>query len=123
MEIGVANNLTNFGPSQPNRRTSADSEPEAPNAFGIGSANRPEVELSPQARILQQNEETNRERQQALDENLRGDQNEQDDQEQEQQAISGNDFVRVSSSVGSAQRNNLTTERATEVYRSIQGLL
>lgn len=93
------------------------------NAFGIGQANQPEVELSPQARILQQNEAN----QQALSERLaearEEAQSDNDEQQQEQPEADNSGFVRVASSEGSAQKNNIPAERAAEVYRSIQSLL
>lgn len=114
----VAANITNFQDASSrvtktiNSAVQGETAEGSLNAFGIGSANKPEVELSPQARILQQNEAQQRERQESQNE-------EQDDSN----ALSGNEFVRVSSSVGSAQKNNLSTEKATEVYQSIQKLL
>ncbi len=117
MEIGAANNITNFASSLArSNTTNADAEGEV-NAFGIGSANQPDVELSPQARILQQNEANQSERASALG------QDGPTEQQEEPSQTSGRDFVRVSSSVGSASRNNLSSERATEVYQSIQDLL
>ena len=92
------------------------------NAFGIGRANRPEVELSPQARILQQNEAN----QQALSDRLAKAREAQANDSQQQEQDSDNDnsgFVRVASSEGSAQKNNIPAEKAAEVYRSIQSLL
>ena len=117
MEIRATNGLDNLSIAQ-SRNNNSSSE-SRPNAFGIGSANQPEVELSPQARILQQNEQTQNERREALNR----DRNERDDEGEQSNQTSGNDFVRVSSSVGSAQKNNLSTDKATEVYRSIQALL
>ncbi|GAB5379862.1 MAG: hypothetical protein Alis3KO_14040 [Aliiglaciecola sp.] len=114
MEIGVLNNINNINIGG---SSATDSPPRPLNAFGIGTANRPEVEISAQARILQQNEQTQQQRSEAL--NQTGDQ----PSEETQAAISGTEFIRVSSSVGSAARNNLSTEQATEVYRSIQDLL
>lgn len=117
MEIRATNSLSNLKvtPSASNDNTSES----RPNAFGIGSANQPEVQLSPQARILQQNEETQNQRRETF-ERQRADQRED---EGDQPPTSNNEFVRVSSSVGSSQSNNLTTEKATELYRSIQDLL
>lgn len=116
MEIGAATNITNFASSLA-KSDNANVEQEL-NAFGIGRANQPEVELSPQARILQQNEQTQNARSQASGQNAPADQ-EQEDSSQ----TSGTDFVRVSSSVGSTARNNLSSDRAAEVYQSIQDLL
>ncbi len=117
MEIGAATNITNFASAL--ARSDSSDVAQEPNAFGIGSANQPEVELSPQARILQQNEQTQNERAEALGQG----QQQSTEQDGEQPEISGTDFVRISSSVGSAARNNLSTERAAEVYQSIQDLL
>jgi hypothetical protein len=86
------------------------------NAFGIGEANKPRVELSPQARILQQTEQTQLERQQTRPA--------KEDEESQETTDLNNNFVRVSSSLGeSAQANNLNSEKATELYRSIEKLL
>lgn len=116
MELAAANSVLTLPTVRP---TGQDKSVEAPNAFGIGNTNKPEVELSPQARILQQNEQDQTARQQGL-----GKATEQrDDTSNSDTAISGNEFVRVSSSVGTAAKNNLTTDKATEVYRSIQELL
>lgn len=114
MEIGATNNLINLNIGE---SASTGNAVRSQNAFGIGAANRAEVEISPQARILQQNEQTQQQRNQALNQST-----EQQD-EQSAPSISGTEFIRVSSSIGSAARNNLSTEQATEVYRSIQDLL
>lgn len=113
MEIGATNNLNSVSFVQKETANSATNT--TPNAFGIGSANQKEVTLSPQAQILQQNEQTQSERSSTLGQtNVQG---------SNRQATSGNDFVRVSSSAGSAAKNNLTAEQAAEVYQSIQDLL
>ncbi len=116
MEISAAKNFTS--PTLLVAKEQVDTAPTKVNAFGIGEANKPEVQLSPQAQILQQNEQTQAQRRQSLESN----QSTVEDSNKAEQ-ISGNEFVRVSSSVGSASSNNLTTEKATEVYRSIQDLL
>lgn len=113
MEIGNFATKPNLNLAQP--RTSSSAE-QPVNAFGIGPANRPEVELSPQARILQQNEQVQNERRSMLNQTRAA------DQEQPEQQIN-RDYVRVSSSVGSAASNNLSNEKATEIYQSIQELL
>lgn len=114
MEIGVNNTFNNQLLAT---NTSTNDTPRPVNAFGIGQANQADVELSPQARILQQNEQTQAERREAAG------QGQNDNDESAENEISGNEFVRVSSSVGSAAKNNLTSEKATEVYQSIQALL
>ena len=119
MEIRSTNSLANL--SITSSGSSENTSESQPNAFGIGSANQPEVQLSPQARILQQNEQTENERREAFDQQRQQDSN--NDEENQQEAGSNSEFVRVSSSVGSAQSNNLSTEKATEIYRSIQDLL
>ncbi|MBN7821485.1 hypothetical protein [Bowmanella yangjiangensis] len=87
---------------------------EASVAFGIGA--KPQVELSAQAKILQQTEQ-NLQTQQASRQ-VR----EPEQKDPEQQA--SNEYVRVSSSVGpAAQSNNLSTDKATELYRSIEKML
>lgn len=119
MEIGGTNRLSNLSFSQPADTSGQGEQP--PNAFGIGSANQPEVQLSPQARILQQTEQNQSELREGL-ENARNQEN-GDSEENTQNELSGSEFVRVSSSVGTTARNNLSTERAAEVYQSIQDLL
>ncbi|GAB2685768.1 hypothetical protein [Aliiglaciecola aliphaticivorans] len=116
MEITLSNSLNNLSNAVSN--TLNNIEPSL-NAFGIGNANKPEVELSAQARILQQNEQTQRERIQSEQRPNTDTENQTDSVE----ALAGNEFIRVSSSLGSTAKNNLTTEKATEVYRSIQDLL
>lgn len=126
--FGIGNSTR--GPSVNSSRASAlnagiqqDNLAQQPvNAFGIGRANQPEVELSPQARILQQNEAN----QQQLSERLaeaREEAESQNNEQQEEPEQDNSGFVRVASSEGSAQRNNIPAERAAEVYRSIQSLL
>lgn len=83
-------------------------------AFGIGQDKA--VELSAQGKILQQAEQAQNQRTQNIQANPK-------DAEPKANAEQMNDFVRVSSSAGSAQRNNLSSEQATEVYRSIEKLL
>ena len=111
MEIDVVNRLNNLTFNQP---PSAEKTTRPLNAFGIGRANQTEVELSPQARILQQNEQ---------DQQQRANQLEQTSEPDSAPSSSGTEFVRVSSSVGTAARNNLSTDKATEIYQSIQDLL
>lgn len=82
--------------------------PAEQNAFGISTANQAEPELSAQARILQQNEQIQNQRRASLQEN---DSNRDDA------------FVRVSSSEGSAQRNNLPADKAADIYRAIERLI
>ncbi|WP_088330097.1 hypothetical protein [Lacimicrobium sp. SS2-24] len=115
MEINAINAKLNidFGKSEPVGSPPTDK----PNAFGIGEANKPQVELSPQAKILQQTEQRQQERQQSLAARPSEDND-------ETSAELNNDFVRVSSSLGeSAQANNLNSEKAAELYRSIEKML
>lgn len=85
------------------------------NAFGIGQANQPEVELSAQAKILQQSEQ-----QSASRTNNTATSNAQNDAA----PVSSSDFIRVSSSIGKAtQSNGLTEKEALELYRSIEKLV
>lgn len=115
LEIGALSGVDNLINRQ---RSNAGGEGRPVNAFGIGQANQSNVELSPQARILQQNEKDQLARTQSLGQ----DKGTESDTSSEQE-VAGTAFVRVSSSVGTAARNNLTTEKATEVYQSIQDLL
>lgn len=88
------------------------------NAFGIGQANQPEVELSPQARILQQNEADQAQR----IEQRESREAQTEEQETQQQEQSGG-FVRLSTSEGNISRSNIEAQRAAEVYRTIQNLV
>lgn len=92
-----------------------------PNAFGIGSENQPEVELSPQARILQQTDQNQRDLRERFDKQRENARQSDSDPVQEQGQDDG--FVRVSSSEGSTQKNNLPAERAAQVYQAISRLL
>ncbi|UAA38316.1 hypothetical protein KIH87_16760 [Paraneptunicella aestuarii] len=104
------------------KNTSVTAEAESrPNAYGIGSANRPEVELSPQARILQKADENQRTLREQFDEQRDKAKERTEKQQEQQQGSDG--FVRVSSSEGSAQKNNLSAEKAAEVYQAISRLL
>ncbi len=118
--IGNANRLPDSNASQSGALSAgfAQPRPEPPvNAFGIGQANQPEVELSPQARILQQNEANQAERREQFEQQQ--ERAEQQNQEQEQDQ----GFVRLSTSEGNISRNNLEAEKAAEVYRTIQSLV
>ncbi|WP_416306485.1 hypothetical protein [Neptunicella sp. SCSIO 80796] len=109
MEISATSNIINSTISRPNNGSE-----QKTNAYGIGSANQHAVELSPQARILQQNEQQQKLQQNSSDE----------DPKQKDQPGIGRDFVRVSSSIGKGtQSNALTAEQALDVYRSIEQLL
>jgi hypothetical protein len=77
------------------------------NNFGIGQNSN--VELSAQAKILQQTERNQGARQSAAT--------------NDSAPTSNNEFVRVSSSVGTDQKNNLSNEQALKIYRSIEKLL
>ena len=112
------------------RNTSGTAEAETrPNAYGIGSANRPEVELSPQARILQKTDENQRSLREQFEENQAQardkakDKAKERSERQQEEIQSSSGYVRVSSSEGSAQKNNLSSEKAAEVYRAISKLL
>jgi hypothetical protein len=85
----------------------------ASNTFGIGQNSN--VELSAQAKILQQTERNQAARQNALT----NDSAALDTTE----PANNKEFVRVSSSVGTDQRNNLSNEQALKIYRSIEKLL
>jgi len=96
---------------------SSTSKTTALNAYGIGEANQPKVELSPQARILNQNAQD----QQALQQNASAKKAPSEGKDDRQV---NNEFVRVTSSVGEAkQSNNLSTDKATKLYRSIEKML
>ena len=110
MEISATNSLIN---STIVPKTTG--ETAAPNAYGIGQANQPKVELSPQGKILQQTEQALKAAQPVNDNKAA--------QPEEKEPIA-QDFVRVSSSIGKgAQSNALTSEQALDVYRSIEQYL
>ncbi|ALS99840.1 hypothetical protein [Lacimicrobium alkaliphilum] len=116
MEINATGAKLNIDFKGPVEKADKGQNSERLNAFGIGEANKPRVELSPQARILQQAEQTQLERQQSRPA--------KDEKAQQETTELNNNFVRVSSSLGeSAQANNLNSEKATELYRSIEKLL
>lgn len=83
-------------------------------AFGIGQDKN--VELSAQGKILQQTEQAQNQRANSLAAASKTPDEQAGDERR-------SDYVRVSSSVGTAQKNNLSSEQATEVYRSIEKLL
>ena len=114
MDVSATKNQLNTSFELP-LKSGAGGQDKAPNAFGIGQANKAEVELSAQGKILQQTEQAQQRRQQSLPQPKQND--------EADQADASNNYVRVSSTVGSAQRNNLSGEEATEVYRSIEKLL
>lgn len=110
MEISPFTNPLNTVLQKDNNRSTTQ-RPDV--AFGIGQ--KKEVALSPQGQILQKIEQQQATRQAELT-------------NQSNTAPSTpaqpSDYVRVSSSIGNAaQKNNLTAEQATEVYRSIEKLL
>lgn len=115
MEITATVGAINNGISR-NTDSSAESG-SRPNAFGIGSANRTDVELSPQALVLQQVDENQRSLREQFEQQREDAQ--QRDEEQQEPVEGNNGYVRVSSSEGSTQKNNLSAEKAAEVYQAI----
>lgn len=125
MEVTATISSINSGITR-DTSNSSDQEETRLNAFGIGEANKTEVELSPQARILQQTDANQRDLSERLEEQRqaareRAEQEQQDDQAQESNSTNG--FVSVASSEGRAQRNNLSSEKAAEVYQAISKLV
>lgn len=115
MEISATSAKLNIDFRGPVEKAGNGQKSEKLNAFGIGEANKPQVEVSAQAKILQQAEQSQLERQQS---------NPARQNKEQQSSEPSNNFVRVSSSLGeSAQANNLNSEKATELYRSIEKLL
>lgn len=111
MEISATNSIINSAITP-----SAKGDEAKVNAFGIGQANQPTVELSPQGKILQQTEQALKTAQAASESKTA--------QPEEKKEPLAQDFVRVSSSIGKgAQSNALTSEQALDVYRSIEQLL
>lgn len=121
MEVSTTTNILNAGFSRNVSASSREAEAGArPNAFGIGRENQPEVQLSPQARILQQNEENATQLREGL-QDQRERANDQQEQEEQEQQTSG--FVRLSTSEGDVSRSRIEAEKAAEVYRTVQGLV
>lgn len=127
MEITATVESINAGISQTNRE-STESDPRQ-NAFGIGSENKPEIELSAQARILQQVDQNQRELQERFDEQ-RAAAREQEREAQQQEARnnlltgqqSDNNANSFPSTVSDSQqdnRNSPSAERATDLYQTI----
>lgn len=114
MEVSATNNQINSALQLASEK-SGEATAKPLNAFGIGQANKPEIELSPQGKILQQAELAQSVRQKSVDQPKQ--------QESAEQQDSNNNYIRVSSSIGNAQRNNLSGDQATELYRSIEKLL
>ncbi|XOV79710.1 MAG: hypothetical protein ACFHVJ_01845 [Aestuariibacter sp.] len=121
MEVSTTTSILNAGFSRNvNSLNRGSEESTTPNAFGIGRENQPEVQLSPQARILQQNEENASQLRDGLQEQREQASESREDEEQEQQT-SG--FVRLSTSEGDVSRSRIEAEKAAEVYRTVQGLV
>lgn len=120
LEISTTTNILNAGFSRDATASTlnSDNDTKPLNAFGIGQANQPEPNLSPQARILQQNDENQRALREGLEEARENAQ-----QESTEPETDNSGFVRVASSEGSVQRNNLPAEKAAEIYRSVQSLV
>lgn len=118
MEVSATVTQLNAGFTRSNE--SAEETEEGLNAFGIGAANRPEIELSPQARILQQTEQNYLARQEAIDQAREERRQEQENDANENGAES---FLPDTDTKGGLQRQNTYAERATELYRSIENLL
>ena len=117
MNAGISRNVTDTSEQQETRPNAF-----GPNAFGIGEANRTEIELSPQARILQQTDANQRELRERL-EQQRQDTRDSAEQAREDEAsreTNGNkDLGGNITSEGSTQRNSLSSERAVGVYQAI----
>lgn len=108
--------LSSIGNTQQLAVASAPLKPaQSASNIAFGLAQDRTVELSAQGKILQQTEQAQAQRTATSGLNAEA-QNELD-------TAKFSDFVRVSSSVGTAQKNNLSSEQATEVYRSIEKLL
>ena len=94
------------------------------NAFGIGSANRPDVELSPQARILQQNESNQQELAQNLQEARENARDAQEEASDLQSPAAGVSTVTLETeaSVPEVETStpSLQSQRATSLYQSVQ---
>lgn len=128
MEITATISSMNAGISRNVTGTSEQEETRL-NAFGIGEANRAEVELSPQARILQQTDANQRELRERLEEQRQAardtaDQAREDEATQQSNGIKG--FAGIGTSENSetnVQRNNLRSEKAAGVYQAVAKLV
>lgn len=90
------------------------------NAFGIGAANRPEVELSPQARILNEIDRVNSARQEVLDEQLSEQSDTTTEEDEDSATIATTEvFIPVSAEEPQSRTPNLA-QRALDLYLSVQ---
>jgi|GEM_PF-2769288 len=136
MEITATVSSINTGITT-NATDPSEQEETRPNAFGIGEANRTEVELSPQARILQQTDANQRELSERLEQQRqaardRAEQAREDDNAQTSiieaaaNATSNENSTQrsnLSQRANLSQRTNTNAERATEVYQTISKLV
>ena len=128
--FGIGNSLrvTSFNTSQSsslNASIQQDNDNNVPvNAFGIGRANQPDVQLSPQARILQQNDANQR----ALAEGLQEARDAVRDTQEETVTVQS---PAPDASVATLETEapapepqtsttNLQAQRATSLYQSVQ---
>ncbi|MCY7294665.1 hypothetical protein [Alteromonas sp. a30] len=129
MKVTATVESINTGISQTNRE-STEPEPR-PNAFGIGSENKPEIELSAQARILQQVDQNQRELRERFDEQreaVREREREAAEREERNSLLNGrqttdaqNDFLQDPRDDQQDVRSNAVSERAAGLYQTISG--
>lgn len=131
MEITATISSINTGISR-NVTGTSEQEETRPNAFGIGEANRAEVELSPQARILQQTDVNQRELRERLEAQRQAAQDKADqarEDEAKQQPNGTRGFADIvtretsDTSTTNVRRNNLRSETVAGVYQAIAKLV
>jgi len=110
--VEISNSARAINSSLASSSEGGNSRPTTSPNYGIGQPRQTEVELSPQARILQQTEQNQRNAQQAVRE------------AQSEVAAPSNEFIRITSSIGrTSQSNRLSSEEALDMYRSIEKLV
>lgn len=136
--IGNALRITSINSPRNNALNSGIENENLPNppvnAFGIGSANQPEVELSPQARILQQNDSNQRELAEGLQQvrdAIREGREEQATSSRLQSPSESSETARLRTETATLEtevsapevqtaRPSLQAQRATSLYNSVQ---
>lgn len=128
--FGIGNSLrvTSFNTSQSsslNASIQQDNDNNVPvNAFGIGRANQPDVQLSPQARILQQNDANQRALAEGLQEARDAVRDTQEETVTVQSPASDASVATLETEAPAPEPQTSTTnfqaQRATSLYQSVQ---
>lgn len=115
----ISSSFTQLNASITRSSESPENAEQELNAFGIGAANNPKLQLSPQARILNEIDRINSIRQQELDEQL-DEQNSADDESGEENSVSDYQaYVAETAEPASVKPPNYA-QRALDLYLSVQ---